>query len=56
MNENEKYEVLEIALTPNDLNSANMVLDYSGFNHDVLDWLADEFGVDYDEYESEDED
>lgn len=51
MTPNEKYTALYEQLLDADMAAVNMLTNYNGMNHDVLDYLADEFGIEWEEDE-----
>lgn len=50
-----KWEQLEEQLTDEQLLAAHVLTNYGGLNHETLDYLADEFGLEWEEEEEEDE-
>lgn len=56
MDTHQKWEHLEEQLTDDQLFAAHVLTNYNGLNHEPLDYLADEFGIIWDEDEDEDED
>ena len=55
MNDNKKWEQLEEQLTDEQLCAAHVLTNYNGLNHETLDYLAEEFGIDWEEEEEEEE-
>ena len=53
MTENEKWEIFETYLSSDQLFAAHVLTNYNGFNHETLDYLADEFEINWDEHEDE---
>lgn len=45
-----KYEILEEYVSEEAL---NLIVNWAGSNHEVLDFIADEYSIDFDEYENE---
>lgn len=49
-----KWEIFEDLLNPGQLFAAEILINYGGFNHETLDYLAESFEIDWDELEDED--
>lgn len=53
MDTNEKWEIFEAYLNSDQLCAAHVLTNYNGLNHETLDYLAEEFGINWDEHGDE---
>lgn len=53
MTPNEKYAVFNDSLTNVAMAVVDMFINYNGMNHDVLDYLAEELGIEWEEDEND---